>query len=175
MLLIGSVTLTVFASRLSARIRRLRDEAGLRAHELFRQRREPEPELFLEADRAQESQRVVLEDRLGDRAQEPQLEVLASPARIDRLTPGDGYGDRVDSEVAAGQVVPQAGTESDSRLSVARCVALRTVSRDLHSIFAEDRADQGIERDGPLASAPHQAGQYNGRCDVRFRRYRRRL
>src|SRR5439155_6246395 len=72
------------------------DEDCLRLEELLGQRREPEAERFLQANRTEEPERVVVEDRLRDGAQQPQLEILAAPAGIDVLTADDGKRNRVD-------------------------------------------------------------------------------
>ena len=76
----------------------------MRPQELLGQRRELEAELFLEPARAQEAQRIVLEDRLGDCTQQPQLEILAAAARVDSLAACHRQRNRVDGEVAAREV-----------------------------------------------------------------------
>src|SRR5262249_52281771 len=76
------------------------DELGLRADELLGERRKREAELLLETNRAQEAQRIVLEDRLRDGAQKAELKILAPAARVDVVAAGDRDGDRVDREVA---------------------------------------------------------------------------
>src|SRR5205085_2481692 len=75
-----------------------------RAQEPLRQRREPEAELVLQADGAQEAERVVLEDRLRDRAQAAELDVLEPAARVDDLAPAERPRERVHGEVARREV-----------------------------------------------------------------------
>ena len=84
--------------------RRPRSEVGVRADELLRQRREPEAELVLQADGAQEAERVVLEDRLRDRAQATQVDVLEAAARVDDLAAGEWPRERVHREVPRREV-----------------------------------------------------------------------
>ena len=79
-------------------------ERGVLADQLLGQRRDVESELVLEPDRAEETQRVVLEDRVGHRADRAQLEVLAPAGRVVRLAGLERDGDRVDREVAAEEV-----------------------------------------------------------------------
>src|SRR5205823_13140400 len=83
---------------------RPRGELGVGADELLGQRREPEAELVLEPYGAQQAQRVVLEDRLRDRAQAAEGDVLEAAARIDDLAACEGARERVDGEVARGEV-----------------------------------------------------------------------
>src|SRR5439155_11819251 len=83
---------------------RLGDEVRVLPHEALRLRGKPEAELVREPYRAQEPQRVVFEDRLGNRAKNARLEVGCSAERIDRLAALQRAGDRVDREVAAGEV-----------------------------------------------------------------------
>src|SRR5215211_2386097 len=85
--------------------RRTRHERRVAADELLRSACHPEAELVLEAHGAQEAQRVVLEDRVGDRADAARPEVAAAVVRVDSLVAAHPLCDRVDAEVAAGEVV----------------------------------------------------------------------
>ena len=80
------------------------DEVRVLPYEALRLLGKLKAELVREPDRAQEPQRVVFEDRLRDRAKNPRLEVGCSAERIHRLAPPQRAGDRVDREVAAGEV-----------------------------------------------------------------------
>ena len=65
---------------------RLPDAACRRPDELLGRVVEPEPELVLEPDRAQEAQRVVLEDTRADRAKPLLGQVGLAPVRVDQRT-----------------------------------------------------------------------------------------
>ena len=99
--------------------RRLRDEPRARLHEPLRLRIEPEAELVLEADRAQQAERVVAEDSRRDRAKRLAVEVAEAAERIQRLAALERPRDRVDREVAGGEVLVDAvrqGREVDGAL-----------------------------------------------------------
>ena len=85
----------------------LRRAAGLGAGELDGRRVDLEAELGGEPGRAQDPQRVVGEAALGDRAQDAGLDAATPPVRVDRRAAGSasGDGDRVDREVAQGEVL----------------------------------------------------------------------
>jgi class 3 adenylate cyclase len=90
---------------------RSRDEHGVLAHEPLRLWVEAKAELVLEPHCAHEPERIVGEDRCLDGAQRARLEVGSAAVGIDVLAAADGHGDRVDGEVARGQVVLDRGPE----------------------------------------------------------------
>ena len=85
----------------------LRGAGGLGASEPEGRRVDLEAELGGEPGRAQDSQWVVGEAELGDRAQDAGLDRLDAPGRVDRHAArvGGGDRDRVGREVALGEVV----------------------------------------------------------------------
>ena len=66
---------------------------------------EPEAELVLEANRAEQPQRVVREDRRADRAEPPRLQVGLAAERVDQRPAVQRPRERVDREVPRGQVL----------------------------------------------------------------------
>ena len=85
--------------------RRLRDEVGLLPHEPLGLRLEPEAELVLEPDRAQEPQGIVGEDLLRDGTDDLRLQIDLSTVGVGRITTRQRDGDRVDREVPSREVV----------------------------------------------------------------------
>jgi hypothetical protein len=70
-----------------------------------------QPELVLEANRAQQPQWVVVEHASGHGAQHSSFEIRLTAERIGRLAALERDGDRVDREVTCGQVVLDAVPE----------------------------------------------------------------
>ena len=116
------------------------------ADELLRQRREPEAELALETHRAQEAERVVLEDRLRDRAQAAQLDVLEAAARIDDLAAGERPRERVHGEVARREVALDRPAE---RGEVDRAAVLERDPPRAVLLGERERRSAGAPRVGP--------------------------
>jgi hypothetical protein len=83
---------------------RLRHERARGAEERLRALVHPEPELVLEANRAQEPVRIVDEDRVRDRADDAGAKVAAPVVRVVRLPGLDALGDRVEREVPRREV-----------------------------------------------------------------------
>ena len=81
------------------------DEGGVLPHQPFGLLVEAEAELVLEPDGPKQPERVVREDGVADRAEPLRLEVVAPAERIDRLAAAERARDRVDGEVARGEVV----------------------------------------------------------------------
>ena len=69
-----------------------------------------EAELMRDPRQPQQPQRVVAEGRLGRRPQQPPAEVVAAGQRVDHRAVVERHRDRIDGEVAQGQVVLDAAT-----------------------------------------------------------------
>jgi hypothetical protein len=89
----------------------LHDEVRLLPHEALRLRLEQEPELVREADRAQEPQRIVGEDRRRDGTDDLRLQVGLSAVRVERITICQRNRNRVDREVPSRKVVLDAAVQ----------------------------------------------------------------
>ena len=81
------------------------DELRVPAHEPLRLGVHPEAELVLQAHCTEKPQGVVLEDARRKRTDDLLLEVGTASVGIDRVSAGQGQGDRVDREVPLGKVV----------------------------------------------------------------------
>ena len=155
-------------------------------HQRLCLRRHPKAQLVLQPHGAQETQRIGLERSVRDGAHDARLDVLAAAERIDCLPAGKWLRDRVDREVACGEVVldrrgercevdrpavgerdaPRAVTHRDreGRASRALRVAARRVLRlaagdvHVHDLPPEQPVADGAADDPGLLARQHLAG-----------------
>ncbi len=122
-----------------------------RTHRRDQFRHRDQPELGLEAGRAQDAQRVVVEGCLGGAgcAQHLAGEVAHTAEQVDELVTGYGHRHGVDGEVAADEVPLEGVAIGDHRIPRGAVICLGPVGGDLEPYSGPDQPD-GAEGDPRL-------------------------
>ena len=109
-------------------------------------------ELDREADGAQRAQRVVGEGARGDHPQPPRGEVGGAAVRVDGLAAGQRLGDRVDREVARGEVGGEVAVAQRDEVDLPR-PARRHHPPGAEGVRERERGPAGRAREAPGGGA----------------------